>query len=152
MRKSSAAQLEFDLSGQASVDSVPAADNESTFERPGPSSTQRFPSFNLLSGELHAIAARQAGRLNASSISEQEIDELHKQRQALLDKKFNRTMTRQDEIKLEYIRWSLDRIEDAKHGSALDTLESSVAMYERFLAEVADLKKQLWARKQGRRR
>lgn len=140
MRKSSAAQLEFPLSADVSL----------AGEQPSQSSAPfRAPEFNV-SGELHAIAARQAGRMNAASIPPQEIESLLSQRQALLDKKYNGTMTRQDEIKLEYVRWSLDRIEDAKHGPALDELESSVALYERFLSEVQDLKRQLWERKAHR--
>lgn len=157
MKKSSVAQLELDYSSSDSLggerqvtldrdsDAAPA-------EQPVPSSAPfRVPTFNI-SGELHAIAARQAGRLNAASISLQEYENLLSQRQKLLDKKLDGKMTRQDEIKLDYVRWSLDRIEDAKHGAAMDTLESSVATYERFLSEVQDLKRQLWERKKGKSR
>jgi hypothetical protein len=37
----------------------------------------------------------------------------------------------------------LDRIEDAKHGAALETLETSVTQYEQFLANLEHLYTQL---------
>jgi hypothetical protein len=149
MRKSSAAQLELNLPADTAVgESAPTVSGEAPLVQD--SSTASFPSFNA-STELHAIAARQAGRLNAASISQQEVDDLLAQRQRLLDKKYTGNFTRADEIRLEYVRWSLDRIEDARYGSELDKLESSVALYERFMTEVQDLKRQLRVRQKGRR-
>lgn len=90
-----------------------------------------------------ADASRMAGRINAANISKEEIESLLRQRQEILDLKFSNNMTRKDEIKLEYILWSLDRIEDARHGAVLDMLESGVSRYEQFMVDVQSLVDQL---------
>src|SRR5437868_566106 len=66
---------------------------------------------------------REAGRLNAGQASDRELAELLAERKALLAKKLEQTLNREDSDRLEYVRWSLDRIEDARHGHALDQLE-----------------------------
>jgi hypothetical protein len=70
----------------------------------------------------------------ASQVSEKEHHELLRERQALLDKLFAKTISRREEIRLEYVRWSLDRIEDAKHGGDLDRIEDTINRMEHFLA------------------
>lgn len=90
-----------------------------------------------------ALIHRRAGRMNASSISEEEEKNLHAERHALLDKEFNKTISRQEVLRLEYVRWSLDRIDDAKHGSKLDAIERRLVRFEQFAAEVDDFKKRL---------
>jgi hypothetical protein len=92
---------------------------------------------------IHAITARLAGRLNATKISEEEHQALLLERQKLLDKKLTGEIAPRESNRLEYVRWSLDRIEDAKHGAALDTLEVAVEHYEQFQRSVLDLKVQL---------
>jgi len=84
-----------------------------------------------------------AGRINAASVSDQECQTLLRERQDLLDKNFDDTITRKEKIRLEYIRWSLDRIEDSKFGQTLDMLENSVSKYEQFLSDVRKLENQL---------
>lgn len=83
-------------------------------------------------GEVYAAASRRAGRLNAANISETEHKALLLERQLLLDKKLSGSISRKDSNQLEYVRWSLDRIEDAKHGFAMDVLEHSISSYEQF--------------------
>jgi len=90
-----------------------------------------------------AMIHRRAARMNASSISEEEEKQLHAERHALLDKEFNKTITRQEVMRLEYVRWSLDRIDDAKHGTKLDAIERRLERFEQFAAEVDDFKKKL---------
>jgi hypothetical protein len=90
-----------------------------------------------------AMMHRRAARMNASSISEEEEKKLHAERHALLDKEFNKTITRQEILRLEYVRWSLDRIDDAKHGAKLDAIERRLVRFEQFAAEVDDFKKRL---------
>jgi hypothetical protein len=87
-------------------------------------------------GSAYAATSRLLGRLNTTTVKKEEMEKLLVERQALLDKKFDGTMTRRDENRLEYVRWSLDRIQDAKSGRSLDALESMVAGYEGFLAEM----------------
>lgn len=84
-----------------------------------------------------------AGRINATAVTDDEHGHLLRERQTLLDKKLDGTITKQELNKLEYIRWSLDRIEDAKYGYQLDQLESFVQQYESFTEGLASLKQQL---------
>lgn len=84
-------------------------------------------------GGAYADAARALARLNATTVKEDEESALHIERAALLDKKFAKTITHQEENRLEYVRWCLGRIEDAKNGPSLDALERMVGAYEGFL-------------------
>ncbi|MES2601523.1 MAG: hypothetical protein V4602_12005 [Pseudomonadota bacterium] len=140
MRSTSAAQLSLDYSAvESEVDSAQAIN-------PTPTSTEalKVPSFEGY-GEVYAAASRRAGRLNAASISESEHKALLFERQLLLDKKFNLLITRQETNRLAYVRWSLDRIEDAKHGAAMDMLEHSISSYEQFSSDLKNLHKELQA-------
>lgn len=101
------------------------------------------PEFAPWSGGLAAITARRAGRLNASAVSEAEHIALLNERNKLLDKEFSKTISRTEKNRLEYVRWSLDRIEDAKHGHDLDALEGLVAHYEQLSRDINSLKNQL---------
>lgn len=116
----------------------------------GLSATSDVPRLGAFS-EPYAQTSRLAGRLNAASISDEEHKALLDERQILLDKKLYGAMTRKESNRLEYVRWSLDRIEDAKHGQALDILEGYVARYEQFLSDVrvlqADLERAMPKRK-----
>jgi hypothetical protein len=87
-------------------------------------------------GEIYAIEARRAGRLNAAAASAEEYEHLLRDRQTLLDKRFEGTLSRREANRLEYIRWSLDRIEDARSGEALDILENLASQYEQFRRDV----------------
>src|SRR6478672_12269628 len=60
--------------------------------------------------DTYAHTARMAARMNARSVSEKERTDLLDERQRLLDKHFDGELTREDSIRLQYIRWSLDRI------------------------------------------
>jgi hypothetical protein len=93
--------------------------------------------------QISRETAKLAARKNAAAVSPQEHAKLHQERQALLDKKFAGTISRKEVNRLAYVRWSLDRIEDAKHGAALDTLEDQVELYERFLLELKSFESSL---------
>jgi hypothetical protein len=93
-----------------------------------------------------------AGRLNAASISEDEHADLLRQRQALLDKELAGTIDRSEKNKLEYVRWSLDRIEDARYGQEMDALEEAIKRYERFEVALQDFNAELAKRSQASRR
>ncbi len=109
----------------------------------GSSLTGTLPRFDRFPDVSYAQAARIAGRVNAAAISEAEHNALLVERQSLLDKEFAKTITPKESRRLEYVRWSLDRIEDAKYGYALDFLEGSVSRYEQFLGDLNDLQHQL---------
>jgi hypothetical protein len=109
---------------------------------PASAATSRLPDFGDYA-EVYAVTSRIAGRLNATNVSEQERNSLLRERQDLLDKKLSGTITSKEANRLEYVRWTLDRIEDAQHGLTLDALESSVERYEKFLADVQALQEEL---------
>jgi hypothetical protein len=110
-----------------------------------------LPRVAAIERNIDAQTTRMAARMNASSISSEEEAHLHAERQKLLDKQFDKTITRAESIRLDYVRWSLDRIDDAKHGPAIDALERQIARYEAFAVEVRDLKAQLQSHTSRRR-
>lgn len=87
--------------------------------------------------------ARVAGRMNAAAVSEEEVKSLLAERASLLQKKYETSLTPVENRRLTYVRWSLDRIEDARKGMQLDLLESRVTEYEAFLDEIRSLNDQI---------
>lgn len=146
MRTSAASgQLEFsygDNTGLSGFESLTRPRDE----RPTTSSISDFPTFDPLA-QAHAVTSRRAGRINAASVSDEEHEALLRERQSLLDKKFAGTISRREELRLEYVRWSLDRIDDAKYGQDLDVLEAYTAEYENFLSYIETLSKELHGHK-----
>jgi hypothetical protein len=109
-----------------------------------PSSKVEFPNFATYGGtSAYAVTARLAGRVNAANVSSAELKELLHEREQLIFKQINNQITRKETHRLEYIRWSLDRVEDARYGHSLDALESLVEYYEKFEADLQGLKSQL---------
>lgn len=92
--------------------------------------------------EVHETKAL-ARAIIKKRLKDGEWEALLAERQQLLDKQFSGAMTKSDSNRLDYVRWSLDQIEDAKHGDALDILESSIARYESFLEGVQQLNRDL---------
>jgi hypothetical protein len=149
----------------SAIDPVGAPPNAHvTFTRP-PAATEREPitpseaepsspssssaSVNFIrpqfgaSPDVVAATSRMAGRINAADISKAEISALLREHQGLVDKVLDGTITRREQNRLSYVRWSLDRIEDAKLGAGLDVLEKNIEQYERILRDVRTLQDQL---------
>jgi len=101
-------------------------------------------SYNAGVARYNADVARLAGRMNAARISEAEVAGYLAKHAELVQKKYSGNFTFEDERKLTYLRWTLDRIEDALYGRELDALESAVSDYEDFCERLssfsADLK------------
>lgn len=110
----------------------------------------KAPDFGDL-GSIYAITARLAGRLNASQITPEEHEAYLRERQTLLDKKFAGEITRKELNRLEYVRWSLDRIEDAKYGETLDILDMAISRYEQFGENILELQQNLEQRVEAER-
>jgi hypothetical protein len=101
--------------------------------------------------QMHRLAAR----LNASAVSDKEAKGLLDERQRLLDKHFAGTITKKEKNRLEYVRWSLDRIEDARNGAWLDKLDARIAEFNKIAEHLEHLQAQLQratASNQGPRR
>jgi hypothetical protein len=141
---STAAKLLLDPSDLGTVDGPSGQTSSETSE-------SKFPDFGAYTG-TQAETARIAARIAASQVSDAEYQAFLHERQNLLDKLFSKTITRHEEIRLEYVRWSLDRIEDAKHGSDLDRIEDSITRYEHFLEELDHFKVALDKASKSRRR
>jgi hypothetical protein len=141
MRTSSARQLELEGLGTSPLNAEQHSDSGDVIGVPArdspiaPPTALRVPDFGER-GPVYAASARLAGRLNAAAVSEEERNSLLRERQHLLDKQFAATITPKERNRLEYVRWSLDRIEDAKYGAALDVLSGAAGMYEQFVADV----------------
>ena len=154
MKSSSAAQLKLDLPRSTAALQTPNSSEpaeEVVSEAPSAAApgdagsataSLKAPNFGDLAS-IYAITSRRAGRLNATKITPEEHDALLRERQALLDKKFANEITKREANRLEYVRWSLDRIEDAKHGETLDELEAAVVRYEQFEDNLLALREQL---------
>jgi len=113
----------------------PSILQDSTIAAPAPGFT-----FQMRRGGPEATArARVAGRANAAAVSDDEVKAHLAERALLLRKKFETSLTPGEERRLTYVRWSLDRVEDARTGMQLDLLESHVADYENFLDEIRTL-------------
>lgn len=83
-----------------------------------------------------AKAAARAGRELASRIPEDERNALIAEHQQLSQKVFRGGLSASEERRLRYVRWSLDRIEDAANGAHLDHLRELAAMQEGIAAKV----------------
>jgi hypothetical protein len=136
MRNSSAQQLELDYGTATPRDSTLRI--ESAVDTGSPStSTLGFGRFTgVYSTAEYAQNARLAARALAARIPESEYRALLDERQRLLDRKLAGDITKEELNRLEYVRWSLDRVEDAKYGAMLDVLETHAMRYEQFAEEV----------------
>jgi len=152
MKKSSEAILESHLEPTtiafgSEVSSTAEADASSGSADPTSRAAEalallRAPNFGEL-GSIYAITAIRAGRLNATKITPEERESLLGERQRLLDKKLSGAITRRETNRLEYVRWSLDRIEDAEHGETLDAIELAISHYEDIKDWLVDLREKL---------
>lgn len=100
---------------------------------------------SIVPTNINAAAVREAGRLNARAIRYSELESLLDERQQLLDKKFAGTITKREANRLALVRWSLDRIDDARHGPALESMGQFVSQMEQFKKSVDKFRDDLHA-------
>jgi hypothetical protein len=67
--------------------------------------------------------------------------EMHAVRHALLDKKFNGTLSEEEEIQLLFIRDALDQIEMDRMKPDFDRLEQIISQYEKVALEIREMLK-----------
>ena len=120
----------------------PLSDRSKTDAPSVSGATLSLPNFGAYN-PVYAFTARIAGRINASSIPQKEVDDLLRERQNLLDKYLAGTITKSEKNRLEYVRWSLDRVEDAKYGQILDRLDAYTKKYQQFRRDLQSLGQQL---------
>lgn len=76
----------------------------------------------------------------ASAVSEEEEARLRERYQALTRKDLSdEPMARGERAALKMIAWKLDRIEDSRHGPALDRLEHYIQLHRSITADMAQL-------------
>ncbi|WP_363347932.1 hypothetical protein [Methylocystis echinoides] len=138
MKTSLAEKTAPDFDRQAEIATVNDAPPASAF-----SATSTLNFVGQRDQSRNAMAARTAGRLNAAQVPEDEVRALLTERAKLLDKKLGGSITKREANRLEYIRWSLERIEDARYGQSLDRLEELIIMQERMASEIHHLTKEL---------
>lgn len=82
-------------------------------------------------------AVRQAtARLSAAQVSQKEQDQLNAEHGQLAVKVMMGQATEQELRRFEYVRWSLDRIEDALIGPYLDALDAEITAHERLSYDI----------------
>jgi len=64
---------------------------------------------------------------------------LNEERNVLVNKMFQEKLTRVEEKRLEFIRWQLDRIDDAEIGENVDLIERLVIEHEKISKEIDKL-------------
>ena len=99
----------------------------------------------------NADASRYVGLVNTALTSSKEQNELLAERQRLLDLKWSGLATRRDIVRLEYVRWNLDRIDAALYGT-FSELQKIALHYERFADSVEQLNESIEQQKKSRRR
>jgi hypothetical protein len=110
----------------------------------------RFPKFTYTT-RAEAAASRIANRVNARAITDADHKLLLNERQELLDKELAGSITPEEKNRLAYVRWSLDRVDDARFGADLDRLESVVHRYERFQQDIEQFRRELERLSKARR-
>ncbi|QWW67957.1 hypothetical protein [Rhizobium sp. WYJ-E13] len=138
---------DIDWIREPAIEPVLAGDEPGSFSNTGSAATHNFGNRSV-----YAVTSKVAGRLNALAVSEEEKATLLAERAQLLDKKFAGAISRAEANRLEYVRWSLDRIEDAVHGVSLDQLERQVEAYEALQRDMADFLSRVNAHATGRNR
>jgi hypothetical protein len=96
--------------------------------------------------------ARLTARLNASKVSDVEAKAWLEEREQLVSKQLEGTITKKELARLDYVRWSLDRIEDGKHGAVLDGLESHIIQFEKVANQLSRLNNDLHGAEKTKRR
>jgi hypothetical protein len=152
MRNSSAKQLAFDYEQPAAVTGGSAQSLSNAVTTPYQAGVGKDQPIPNRYDPVFAASSRIAGNINAASSTEEEYQALLRERQRLLDKRLGGTAERKELNRLEYVRWSLDRIEHARHGQALEVLESAVARYETVLDDLRSLGGRLQAELPSNRR
>lgn len=85
-------------------------------------------------------ASRIAARSNAAQVGEPERRALLKERAELLTRRMLAPLSQEESNRLQYVRWSLDRIDDARHGGELDALQSEISRYREALSDISNLR------------
>lgn len=84
-----------------------------------------------------AAAAAEAARALARAIPEEVRNRWYAEHAYLVEKQFVGELESNEFNRLRYLRWQIDRFQDADIGDALDNFNALVAMHESIAAEVS---------------
>ncbi len=106
-----------------------------------------FEDFTPGSGkELFEIPATQIKEINRAvtrRLSQESIDAFLEERETLVKKKLAGDISKREETRLTFVRWQLDRVDDAIFGPRLDTLERMTEVYEGFASNIKTVLSQI---------
>lgn len=88
---------------------------------------------------LSALEIKDINRFITRKISPKFKEQLIEERNSLVDRKFNGGLSRKEERRLTYVRWQLDRIDDAEEGHILDYFEKVAEQHENFSKEITNI-------------
>ncbi len=89
--------------------------------------------------ELSPDNIRKINRLITRKISTGEKEAVINERNQLIQKQFKGGLSPKEERRLTYVRWQLDRIDDAESGEFLDYLGQITESHEKFEKELKGL-------------
>jgi hypothetical protein len=98
------------------------------------------PDFSRYNGARSSSTALATARMSARQVDPSEVDRLMSEHRRLAQQKILGVFSHRDEVRLEYVRWSLDRIEDAVSGAELDMLSAEVALYRQLGKDLQSLR------------
>jgi hypothetical protein len=108
--------------------------------------SETLPEFAVPPGKRIRLDPGQIKRMNREAsrkISAKAKEAFIEERNALVKKKFKKGLSREEERRLRFVRWQLDRIDDAEAGEHLDRLEKFAEYYEDVTREIKMLLGQL---------
>jgi hypothetical protein len=88
---------------------------------------------------LPADIIKEINREVTQKIEPEAKNNLIEERNKLVNKKFKKGLNKNEERHLTFVRWQLDRIDDAESGNTLDLFEKFVDEHERFAGEIESL-------------
>lgn len=99
--------------------------------------------FRVFPMELSVENIKRINRALTGRISPEQKQALIEERNGLVSKKFKEGLTAKEERHLTYVRWQLDRIDDAEHGETLDVFDQITKDHEGFASQLKKLLGQL---------
>lgn len=97
-------------------------------------------------GEISDLSSDSIKTINRAitlKIPQREKDNLINERNQLVEKQFKGGLSAKGNRRLTYVRWQLDRIDDAESGEFLDYLERMTDTHEKFEKELKGLMNQV---------
>jgi hypothetical protein len=99
------------------------------------------PDFSRYSKSPAAAVA--TARMSATQVKESEVRRLQAEHRRLALEEVMKRLSPEQEARLRYIRWNLDRIEDARSGAGLDILHAEVMLYRQLANDLQSLKRSI---------